>query len=112
MAEAAALSGAGAVLCLLNAERPVAVAAATMLVYLGASRMLWPLRAELDIGGRARVLLRPRLGRVLLAHSLLPVIVTTANAAIAVTGCAIFGALPVHGAGAVLAAVAVPPVTA
>ena len=110
VAEAAALSGAGAVLCLLNAERPVAVAAATMLVYLGASRMLWPLRAELDIRGRARVLLRPRLGRVLLAHSLLPVIVTTAAAVIAVTGCAILGALPVHGAGAVLAAVTVPAV--
>ena len=110
VAEAAALSGAGAVLCLLNAERLVAVAAATMLVYVGASRMLWPLRAELDIRGRARVLLRPRLGRVLLAHSLLPVIVTTAAAVIAVAGCAILGALPVHGAGAVLAAVAVPAV--
>jgi hypothetical protein len=107
--EAAALAGAATVLCLFNAERPLAVAAATMLVYLGASRMLWPLRTELDTTSRTRVLLRPRIGRVLLAHSLLAMIVTTAAALLAVAGCAILGQLPVHGAAAALAAMAVPP---
>jgi hypothetical protein len=86
------------------------VAAATVLGYFGASRMLWPLRAELDMPGRARVLLRPRIGRVVFAHSLLPLLVTTAAALIAVGGVAILGELTVHGAAAVLAAVAVPPI--
>ena len=80
---------------LLKADRPVAVlAAARSLVYLGASRLLWPLRAELDVPGRVRVLLRPRIGRVLLAHALVPALVTTAAAALAAAGCALAGALP------------------
>jgi hypothetical protein len=108
--EAAALAAAGTVLCVLNAERPLAVATATMLVYLGASRMLWPLRSELDLTGRAQVLLRPRIGRVLLAHTLLPALVATAAAVLAVSGCAILGALPMRGAAVVMAAVAVAPI--
>ena len=108
--DAAALASAGTVLCLLGAKHPVAVAAAMILVYLGASRMLWPLRSELDMPSRAQVLLRPRLGRVLLAHTLLPVTVITAAATLAAAACAIPGKLPAHGALVALAAVAAAPI--
>src|SRR6185312_4203929 len=59
--EAAVLAGAGAALALTNAQRPVTVLAAMLLVYFGAARLMAPLRAELDVPARARVLLRPRL---------------------------------------------------
>jgi hypothetical protein len=108
--EAATLAAAGTALCVVEAERALAVAAATMLVYAGASRMLWPLRSELDLTGRTRVLLRARIGRVLLAHTLLPVLVTTAASLLAVAGCAIFGVLDVDGAVALAGAATVPPI--
>jgi hypothetical protein len=106
--EAATLAAAGTVLCVVEAERALAVAAATMLVYVGASRMLWPLRSELDVTSRTRVLLRARVGRVLLAHTLLPALVTTAASVLAVAGCAIFGALDVDRAVALAGAATVP----
>jgi hypothetical protein len=108
-AEGAVLAGAGTVLGLLEADRPVAVLVAALVAYLGASRMAWPLRAELDLPARARVLLLPRLGRVLLAHATVPVFVTTSAAALAVTGCAVAGALPAHATAAAFLAVAVMP---
>ena len=107
--EAAALAAGGTVLSLLNTDKPVAVAAGMVLGYLGVSRMLWPLRAELDLPSRTTVMLRPRLGRVLLAHALLPALLTTSAATLAAVGCAIAGALPTHGAIAALAAIAVTP---
>lgn len=106
--EGAVLAGAGTTLGVLHADRPVALLVAMLVVYLGASRMLWPLRAELDEPDRARVL-RPRIGRVLLAHSVVPVIVTTGAAMLATAGCAIVGALPAHGAASPLVAIAVTP---
>jgi hypothetical protein len=69
--------------------------------------MLWPLRAELDVPERTRILLRPRLGRILLEHALVPVLVTTTAAALAVAGCAVAGTPPPAVA---LLAVAVTPV--
>jgi hypothetical protein len=108
--EAAALVAAGSALGLLNADRPVAVAAAMLLVYVGASRILAPLRAELDDADRARVMLRPRPGRILAAHTLVPVLVTTGAAVLVAAGCAVLGGLPEHGTGAALAAVAAAPV--
>jgi hypothetical protein len=107
--EAAALAAGGTVLSLLNTDKIVAVAAGMVFAYLGASQMLWPLRAELDLPSRTAVMLRPRLGRVLLAHALLPALVTTIAATLAAVGCAIAGALPTHGAIAALAAIAVTP---
>jgi hypothetical protein len=107
--EAVALAAGGTVISLLNTDKPVAVAAGMVLAYLGASRMLWPLRAELDLPSRTTVMLRPRLGRVLLAHALLPALVTTSAATLAAVGCAIAGTLPTHGAIAALAAIAVTP---
>jgi hypothetical protein len=105
--EGAALAAAGSVLGLLEADRPVAVAVAVLVTYLGASRMVWPLRAELDVRARARVLLLPRLGRVLLGHAVVPAAVTTSAALLGAAGCAIAGSLP--SAGAALLAVAVTP---
>ena len=109
--EAAALTAAGTVLALLEADRPVGALAAMLLVYAGASRMLWPLRAELDLPSRARVLLQPPIGRVLLAHTVVPAIVTAGAAAIAAAGCAVAGGLPRDGAVAAVLAVAAAPVT-
>jgi hypothetical protein len=107
--EGAVLAGAGTILGLLEADRPVAVTVAALLAYLGASRMVWPLRSELDVPARARVMLVPRLGRVLLGHAVVPVVVTTSAATLGVAGCAVAGALPAHGAAAALLAVAVAP---
>src|SRR5947209_2654359 len=55
-------------------------------------------------------MLRPRLGRVLLGHALLPALVTMSAATLAAGGCAIAGTLPTHGAIAALAAIAVMPI--
>jgi hypothetical protein len=110
--EAAALAGGGTVLALLSTDRPIAVAAAMLVVYLGASRMLWPLRAELDVPTRARVLLRPSFGRVLLAHTIVPAGVTTGAAVLAAAGSALGGALATHPAAALATVAAVPMVTA
>jgi hypothetical protein len=108
--EAVALAAGGTVLALTNSDRPLALAAGVLGVYLGAARLLWPLRAELDAPGRARTLLRPRLGLVVRAHMLLSVLVTTGAAALGAAGCAVAGGLPDHGAGAALLAVTVAPV--
>ncbi len=109
--EGAALAGAGTVLCVLNPDRPVTLAMATLVVYFGASRLLWPLRSDLDAPARVRVLLRPRIGRVLLAHTLVPVVVTTSAAVLGAAGCALAGALPEPGAAALLAVAGAPMVT-
>ena len=66
--EALVLSAASAAVATAQANWPLVVAAAMVAGYLGAARMLWPLRAEFDIPDRVRVLLRPRTGRVLLEH--------------------------------------------
>jgi hypothetical protein len=80
-----------------------------LLVYLGGARMTWPLRAEIDSTARVRVLLRPRLGRVLLEHTAVPALVVTAAAALGAAGCAIAGALPAHGAATALLAIVAAP---
>jgi hypothetical protein len=103
--EAAFVTACGAALALLNADRPAAVLAGVGLLYAGAARMLWPLRAELDLTSRARVLLRPPIGSVMVAHLPVPAITTAAAAALAATGCAIAGGL--GGGGPLAAALAV-----
>jgi hypothetical protein len=109
VAEATALAAGGIVLCLLDADEILAVPAGMFLVYLGAARLLWPLRAELDVPGRTATLLRQRAGRVLREHALLPALVVALSAALAALGCAVAGALPEHGAAVALAAIAVTP---
>ena len=62
----------GALVCLLNADHPAAVAGGALAIYLGASRLLEPLRSETDTPDRVRVLLREPMGRVLAKHALVP----------------------------------------
>jgi hypothetical protein len=107
--EAVALAGAGGALALTNADRTVAVLAAMLLVYFGAARVMAPLRAELDVPGRARILLRAGLGRVLVAHAIVPAVVAAVAAALAAAVCAAAGGLPAHGGAAALTVVLVAP---
>jgi hypothetical protein len=107
VAEGAVLAATGAALALLDADRPLAVAAGMLLAYVGAARLLWPLRAEIDVPPRARVLLRPRLGRVLAAHTYLPGAVVVGATAVAAAACAASGAA---GPAESVVAVAVAPV--
>src|SRR5262249_39189094 len=72
-------------------------------------RLMAPLRAELDVPGRARTLLRPGLGRVLVAHAIVPAVVAAVAAALAAAVSAGAGGLPSHGGAAALAAVLVAP---
>jgi hypothetical protein len=109
LGEALVLAGGGTVVCLINGAHPAAVAGGALAVYVGASRLLEPLRAETDQPGRARVLLRARMGHVLSQHAVVPAVVVAVGAAVAAVGCAVAGALPPHGGGAVLFAVAVTP---
>ena len=75
----------------LDTSRILALAAGALIVYAGAARMLWPLRGELDVPARMTVLLRPRPGRVLLAHATVPAATTVAAAVLGVAGCAVAG---------------------
>jgi hypothetical protein len=111
LGETMALSAGGTLVCLLNADHPAAVAGGVLATYAGASRMLEPLRAEIDKPGRARVLLRARMGDILAKHAILPALVVLIAAAVATLGCAVAGALPRHGAVALTVVAATPAVT-
>lgn len=112
LGEALVLAGGGTVVCLVNGGHPVAVGAGAVMIYAGASRLLEPLRAETDQPGRARVLLRAPIGKVLVQHALVPLAVVVLGAVLAVAGCAAAGALPDHGgAAALLAVLATPSIT-
>jgi hypothetical protein len=111
LGEAALLAAGGTLLCLLNSEHPVAVGVGALAMYSGAALLLEPLRAETDKPGRARVLLRAPMGRVLVWHALVPAAVLLAGSLAAVGGCAVAGAVPRPGAIALLAVMAVPSVT-
>jgi hypothetical protein len=112
LVQAAALAGSATTLALAQSERPLVVAVAMLLLYAAAARLLGALRAELDVPSRARVLLRPRVGRVLIAHSALPIAVIATTACAAATGCALASAPPEHSAAAAAAAVVVAPLVA
>jgi hypothetical protein len=100
--EALMLSAGAAAVATAEADRPLVAAAAMLAGYLGAARMLWPLRAELDVPDRTRVLLRPRIGRVLLEHVIVPASVTGTGAAAGASAALLAG----H-PGAVVAVVAI-----
>jgi hypothetical protein len=109
LGEALVLAGGGTVVCLVNGAHPVAVGAGALTIYAGASRLLEPLRAETDQPGRVRVLLRAPIGKVLVQHALVPLVVVVIGALLAIAGCAAAGALPDHGGAAVLLAVLATP---
>ena len=73
---------------------PLAVAAGALMIYAGASRLLEPLRAETDQPGRVRVLVRAPIGKVLVQHAVVPLVVVVIGALLAIAGCAAAGALP------------------
>ncbi len=106
------LTVAATLVLLLRADRPLAALAAGALLYLGAARLLEPLRQEVDAPGRTRTLLRAPWGRVLLGHTALPAALTAAAAALTAAGCALAGALPDAGAALAVLAVAAAPVCA
>jgi hypothetical protein len=112
LGEALALAAGGTAVCLVNAAHPVAVGAGALAIYAGASRLLEPLRAEIDQPWRVRVLLRAPIGRVLVQHTLVPLVVVVTGALLAVAGCTAAGALPDDGAAAaLLALLATPSIT-
>src|SRR3954452_12676557 len=78
--EAIAIGAVSAGVAAADAERPLVVAVAMFGGYLASTRMLWPLRAELDVPSRARILLLPRSGRVLFEHTLVAIAATVAGA--------------------------------
>ena len=91
VAEAASLAAVAAAVSARQADRPLVVAAAMLAGYAAPARMLWPLRAELDVPDRTRVLLRAPIGRIILEHTLVPAAVTAAGAALGVAGAALAG---------------------
>jgi hypothetical protein len=97
LGEALVLTLGGAIVCLLNADHPAAVAGGALAIYLGASRLLEPLRSETDTPDRVRVLLREPMGQVLAQHALVPAVLAFSAALVAVAGVAAAGALPSHG---------------
>jgi hypothetical protein len=110
--EAVVLTAAATLVLVLRADRPLAALGAGALLYLGAARLLEPLRQEVDAPGRTRTLLRAPWGRVLLGHTALPAALTAATAALTAAGCALAGALPDAGAALAVLAVAAAPVCA
>ncbi len=109
LGEAVVLAGGGALVCVLNADHPAAVVAGSLAIYLGASRLLEPLRSETDTPSRTRVLLRAPLAHVLSEHTIVPGVVVALAAITAAAGAAVAGALPTHGAEVVLLTIAATP---
>jgi hypothetical protein len=110
--EAVVLTAAATLVLVLRADRPLAALGSGALLYLGAARLLEPLRQEVDAPGRTRTLLRAPWGRVLLGHTALPAALTAATAALTAAGCALAGVLPDSGAALAVLAVAAAPVCA
>ncbi len=74
-AEALVLGGGGAMLVLAAADRVTAALLGGLLLFVAATRLMEPLREEVDKPGRTRILLRAPWGRVLFAHAALPALV-------------------------------------
>jgi len=109
LGEALVLAAGGTAVCLVNGSHPVAVGVGALAIYAAASRLLEPLRAETDKPGRVRVLLRAPIGKVLVQHAAVPLVVVMVGALLAVAGCAAAGALPDNGAAAAFLAVLATP---
>jgi hypothetical protein len=96
-AEALVLGGGGTALLLTAADRPTAALVGGLLLYIAATRLLEPLREEVDAPGRTRILLRAPWGRVLLGHTILPMVLLTLVALLSLALCASTGVLGPHG---------------
>jgi hypothetical protein len=89
LAEAALLVAAGMVLALTNATHFLDAALAGLLVYLAVTRLLEPLRIEVDAPGAARNLLVRRFGSVLLSHVAVPLTIVAVAAGLTIVPCAL-----------------------
>jgi hypothetical protein len=96
-AEALVLAGGGTALLLVTADRQTAALVGGLLLYFAATRVLEPLREEIDMPGRARILLPSAWGRVLLAHAALPAALLLLAGLLAVAVCAGTGSVLAHG---------------
>ncbi len=89
LAEAALLVAAGTALALTNATHFLDAALAGLLGYLAVTRLLEPLRIEVDAPGAARNLLVRPFGSVLLSHVAVPLAIVAAAAGMTVVPCAL-----------------------
>ncbi|MCW3015673.1 MAG: hypothetical protein JWO02_2765 [Solirubrobacterales bacterium] len=111
-AEALVLGGAGTALLLVTADRPTAALAGGLLLYVAATRLLEPMREEIDAPGRTRILLRAAWGRILFAHAVLPAALLAVIALLSVAACTATGSLAAPGGAlAVTALLGVPTAT-
>ncbi len=111
-AEAVVLAGGGAALLLVAADRVTAALVGGLLLFVAGTRLMEPLREEVDKPGRTRILLRASWGRILLAHAALPALVLLTTVLLAAAACALGGATVVPaGALVVTALLAVPVAT-
>jgi hypothetical protein len=110
---AALLAAVGTLLSVLDARRPLAVAAGALALYVAAASLLEPLRSEINAPSRGRALLRARRGRILVTHAAAPAIIVAAACALTAAACAIGGALADrHGGAVAVVAVAAAPTIA
>ncbi len=83
LAEAVVLSGGGAAVLLTAGDRITAGLVGGLALYAGATRLLEPLRQEIDVPGRAQTLLPERWGEVLYRHTHLPTAIGVASVLLA-----------------------------
>jgi hypothetical protein len=102
LVQALVAGAAGTALALLDAGRFLGAAAGGILLYVAAARLLDPLRIENDAPGRSRVFLGARLGRVYVAHAILPAVFVPAVLALTAVVLVPSGALAAHSAAAVI----------
>lgn len=111
-AEGVVLGGGGAALLLVAADRVTAALGGGLLLYLAATRLLEPLREEIDKPGRTRILLTARWGHVLFAHAILPGALLAVATLLTLAGCAVGGVVDTPAGGvAAVALLAVPSAT-
>jgi len=109
--ETAVLAAGGAAFVLVDAGlgRSAGVIVGAVLIYAGASRLLEPMRIELDAPSRGSVFLGIRAGRALMAHMVVPALVVSASVAVCGVGLAVAGVLTGGEPAAALALVLVAP---
>ncbi|XAY05811.1 hypothetical protein DSM112329_02671 [Paraconexibacter sp. AEG42_29] len=111
-AEALVVAGGAVALLLTASDRATAGLIGGLLLYVAATRVLEPLREEIDMPGRARLLMPFPWGRILVGHVVLPLVLLLVAAGLAVAICVGTGsALPDAGALAVVAVLGVVPAT-
>ena len=107
--QTALLAGGGRRSCSSMSGGLPGVIVGAVLIYAGASRLLEPMRIELDAPSRGSVFLGIRAGRALMAHMVVPSVVVSASVAVCAVGLAVAGVLGGGEPAAALALVCVAP---